>query len=72
MCYLCALLSRFVSVSCCKFVSCVWFYSLPYSCDLLVINCVRVRDSKLWRFLTKGKLEIRKKIVILKFDFWIT
>jgi hypothetical protein len=31
-----------------------------------------VRDSKLWRFLTKGKLEIRKKTVVLKFDLWIT
>jgi hypothetical protein len=39
---------------------------------LLEINCVRVRDSNLWRFLTKGKLEIRKKIVVLKFDLWIT
>jgi hypothetical protein len=38
----------------------------------LEIYCVRVRDSKLWRFLTKGKLEIRKKIVVLKFDLWIT
>jgi hypothetical protein len=55
-----------------KFVSSVWFYSLPYSCGLIVINCVRVRDSKLWRFLTKGKLEIRKKTVVLKFDLWIT
>jgi hypothetical protein len=44
----------------------------PYSCGLLEINCVRVRDSNLWRFLTKGKLEIRKKIVALKFDLWIT
>jgi hypothetical protein len=38
----------------------------------LEIDCVRVRDSKLWRFLTKGKLVIRKKIVVLKFDHWIT
>jgi hypothetical protein len=41
--------------ACCCFDSgsCVCFYSLPYSCGLLVINFVRVRDSKLWRFLTK-------------------
>jgi hypothetical protein len=72
MCYLCAPLSRFVCVSRCKFVSCVWFYSLPYSCDLIVISFVRVRDSKLWTFLTKGKLEIRKKTMVLKFDLWFT
>jgi hypothetical protein len=40
----------------------------PYSCGSLEINCVSVRDSTLWRFLTKGKLEIRKKTVVLKFD----
>jgi hypothetical protein len=35
-------------------------------------NCVRVTNSNLWRFPTKGKLEIRKKTVVLKFDLWIT
>jgi hypothetical protein len=35
---------------------------------VLVINLVRVRDSNLWRFLTKGILEKRKEIVVLKFD----
>jgi hypothetical protein len=39
---------------------------------VIVINLVRVRDSNLWRFLTKGILEKRKKAVILKFDLWIT
>jgi hypothetical protein len=39
---------------------------------VLVINLVRVRHSNLWRFLTKGTLEKRKKIVVLKFDLWIT
>jgi hypothetical protein len=39
---------------------------------VLVINLVRVRDSNLWRFLTKGILEKRKKTVVLKFDLWIT
>jgi hypothetical protein len=38
----------------------------------LVINLVRVRDSNLWRFLTKGILEKRKKTMVLKFDLWIT
>jgi hypothetical protein len=51
--------------------SCVCFYSLPYSCGLIVINLVRVRGSNLWRFLTKGIFEKRKKIVVLKFDLWI-
>ena len=32
------------------------------------INLVRVRDSNLWRFLTKGTYTIRKKIVVFK---WI-
>jgi hypothetical protein len=50
----------------------VCFFSLPYSCGLLVINLVRVRDSNLWRFLIKGILEKRKKTVVLKFDLWIT
>jgi hypothetical protein len=31
-----------------------------------------VRDSNLWRFLTKEKLDIGKKTVVLKFDIWIT
>jgi hypothetical protein len=39
---------------------------------VLVINLVRVRDSNLWRFLTKGILEKRKKTGVLKFDLWIT
>jgi hypothetical protein len=40
--------------------------------EVIVINLVRVRDSNLWRFLTKGILEKRNKIVVLKFDLWIT
>jgi hypothetical protein len=39
---------------------------------VLVINLVRVRDSNLWIFLMKGTLDKRKKIVVLKFDRWIT
>jgi hypothetical protein len=35
---------------------------------VLVINLVRVRVSNLWRFLTKGILEKRKKIMVLKVD----
>jgi hypothetical protein len=46
--------------------------SLPYSCDLIVINFVRVRGSNLWRFPTKGTLDKRKKIVVLKVDHWNT
>jgi hypothetical protein len=38
----------------------------------IVINIVRVRGSNLWRFLTKGTSVIRKKIVVLKVDHWIT
>jgi hypothetical protein len=59
-------------VSCYKFALCVWFHSVLYSCGLIVINLVRVRDSNLWRFLTKGILEKRKKVVVLKFYLWIT
>jgi hypothetical protein len=44
---------------------------LTFVVDLISI-CVRVRDSNLWRFLTKGKLETRKKTMSLKFDLWIT
>jgi hypothetical protein len=39
---------------------------------VLVINLVRVRDSNLWKFLTKGILEKRKKPMVLKFDLWIS
>jgi hypothetical protein len=38
----------------------------------IVISIVRVRGSNLSRFLTKGKHILRKKIVVLKFDHWIT
>jgi hypothetical protein len=34
----------------------------------IVINIVRVRGSNLWRFLTKGTSNIRKKTVVFK---WI-
>jgi hypothetical protein len=34
----------------------------------IVINIVRVRDSNLWRFFTKGTSAIRKKTVVFK---WI-
>jgi hypothetical protein len=40
--------------------------------EALVMNLVRVGDSTLWRFLTKGTLEKRKKTVVLKCDHWIT
>jgi hypothetical protein len=38
----------------------------------VVINIVRVRGSNLWRFLTNEKRLVRKKIVVLKVDHWIT
>jgi hypothetical protein len=34
----------------------------------IMINIVRVRDSNLWRFLTKGTSAIRKKTMVFK---WI-
>jgi hypothetical protein len=70
-CFMCSFLDLCVCC-CCDSSSCMCFYSLPYSCGLLVINFVRVRDSNLWRFLTKGILEKRKKNMVLKFDLWIT
>jgi hypothetical protein len=39
---------------------------------VLVINLVRVRGSNLWRFLTKGTLDKRKKTMVLELDLWIT
>jgi hypothetical protein len=46
-------------------------YSLPYS-DLDGDHLVKgVRDYNLWRLLTNG-FDIRKNIVALEFDFWIT
>jgi hypothetical protein len=50
---------------------CVYIPSLTLVAYLW-INILRVRDSNLWRFLTKGILEKRKKTVVLKFDLWIT
>jgi hypothetical protein len=38
----------------------------------VVINIVRVRGSNLCRFLTNEKRLLRKKIVVLKVDHWIT
>jgi hypothetical protein len=39
---------------------------LPYFCVPFVISIVRVRGSKLWRFLTNGRKTIRKKVVVFK------
>jgi hypothetical protein len=55
---------------------CVVAVTLAFACvspplTLVVfieINVVRVRDSNLWRFLTKGTSTIRKKSVVFK---WI-
>jgi hypothetical protein len=72
---LCCVVCSFLDLCACRCYdssSCVCFYSLPYSCGLIVINLERVRGSNLWRFLTKGILEKRKKTVVLKFDLWST
>jgi hypothetical protein len=44
-------------------LACVFIPSLT-----IVINILRVRGSNLWRFLTKGTSDIRKKTVVFK---WI-
>jgi hypothetical protein len=48
---------------------CVCFFPSLTLVAFLVNNIVRVRDSNLWRFLTNGKHLLRKKIVVLKFDY---
>ena len=40
---------------CCGFESCVCCSPLPYFCASFVINIVRARGSKLWRFLANGR-----------------
>jgi hypothetical protein len=52
----CVLILGLCACRCCDSSSCVCFYSLSYSCGLIVINIVRVRGSNLWRFLTKGNI----------------
>jgi hypothetical protein len=65
------LFSWLVCVCCCDFVSCVCV-TPPYSCGLIEINCVRVRDSKLWRFLTMRKGWDKKEKRGTQVDQWIT
>jgi len=75
----CELVALFL---CALFLTCVrdFAMTLAFMCVSLSlilvvfigINLVRVRDSNLWRLLTKGVLEKRKKIVVLKSDLWIT
>jgi hypothetical protein len=36
-------------------------------CAFFVISIVRVRDSKLWRFLANGKHTLKEKTVVFKF-----
>jgi hypothetical protein len=50
---------------CCVFESCVCC-SLTYFYVSFVIIIVRVRGSKLWRFLANGRKTIRKKAVVFK------
>jgi hypothetical protein len=47
---------------------CMCFFPSLTHVVFFEINIVRVRDSNLWRFLTKGTSTIRKKIVVFK---WI-
>jgi uncharacterized membrane protein YraQ (UPF0718 family) len=35
-------------------------------CAFFVISIVRVRDSKLWRFLANGKNTLKEKTVVFK------
>jgi hypothetical protein len=56
----------------CDSSSCVCLFPSLALVAFVVINIVRVRGSNLWRFLTNGKILLRKKIVVLKVDHWIT
>jgi hypothetical protein len=53
---------------CCDSSFCVWFFPSLTIVVFIEINTVRVRNSNLWRFLTKGTSTIRKKTVVFK---WI-
>jgi hypothetical protein len=66
------LLSQLVCMCCFDFISCVCVSSPAYLCDLFEINCVRVRDSKLWRFLTTRKHWDKKENRGTQVDQWIT
>jgi hypothetical protein len=63
--FLCALFLTCVRIVAMVLVLCV-FISLPYSCAFLVNNCVRMRGSNLWRFLTNRKTMISEKTVVFK------
>jgi hypothetical protein len=58
-----------VCAYCCGFV-CV--ASLPYSSAFTFIFVVRVRDSKLWRFLANGKEYKKENNHGIQVDHWIT
>ena len=47
---------------------CMCFFPSHTLVVFIEINIIRVRDSNLWRFLTKGTSTIRKKTVVFK---WI-
>jgi hypothetical protein len=53
---------------CCDSSFCVCFFSSLSLVVFIENNIVRMRDSNLWRFLTKGTSNIRKKTVVFK---WI-
>jgi hypothetical protein len=66
------LCARFLTCVCvchyCDSRSCVCFFPFLTLVVFIEINLVRVRDSNLWRFLTKGTSTIREKTVVFK---WI-
>jgi hypothetical protein len=57
-----------VCVTCCDSSFCVCFFPSLTLVVFIEINLLRVRDSNLWRFITKGTHTIRKKTVVFK---WI-
>jgi hypothetical protein len=67
LCFVCSCLDLCVWL-CCDSSFCVCFFPSLTLVVFIEINLVTVRDSNLWRFLTKGTYTIRKKTVIFK---WI-
>jgi hypothetical protein len=59
----CVLTSWLVCMCLLWFESCVCFFPFLALVLCVVINFVRVRGSNLWRFLTNGKTNIRKKLL---------
>jgi hypothetical protein len=66
--FVCSFLDLCVCVIATTLASYVYFFPSLTLVVFIEINLIRVRDSNLWRFLTKGKSTIREKIVVFK---WI-